>query len=464
MSTKAPTAAIPALLEDDEAGRPRTPSSPTGPRKRHPSRAAVLAVTVGIVLALVIPFAPFVPVSESGVTGAALVGLAVGWLLLGLLLRRATDQRQLWAFAAGAFLAAGGTLLLTLGEPAHRALDWVWPPALLAIGLWMILAVRRQRGLLPRAVLYPVSALLVLASVGGGIETVAEAADARAHPVPGRLIDVGGHRLHLRCTGTGSSTVVFEAGGGDLSSGMGRVTSAVARDTRICAYDRAGRGWSDVAATPPSGKQIAIDLHTLLQRGGEAGPYVLAGHSFGGLYIRSFAELYPDEVGGMVLVDSTAADATAHGLGGAADFVHRGAALLSTAARFGVVRFLAALMPSGLPARYEDEVQANAARATSLASTLDEYADAGAASRHAATLTSMGDRPLIVLTAPVGNSPSHFAEQDRMLALSTDSVHRTVPGVDHQGMVWSEAGAAATARGIVDVVTAVRTGQPLPRA
>jgi pimeloyl-ACP methyl ester carboxylesterase len=177
-----------------------------------------------------------------------------------------------------------------------------------------------------------------------------------------------------------------------------------------------------------------------------------------------FAELYPDEVAGMVLVDSTAPSTTSHGPGGSADLVHRGVALLSTSARFAVVRVIAALMPAGLPAPYEDEVQANAARATSLASNLDEYLDAGEAVREATNLTSLGDKPLVVLTATVGNAPSWFALQDRMAELSSNSVHRTVAGVDHQGMVASEVGAAATARGILDVVTAVRDGQPLPGA
>jgi alpha-beta hydrolase superfamily lysophospholipase len=464
MNAEAPDATIATSLKDDEARRLFDQSFPVGPRKRHPGRAALLAVIVGVVLALVLPFAPFVPVSESGVTGAALVGLAVGWLLLGLLLGRATNRRQRWAIVAGAFFAAGGVLLLALGAPAHRALDWVWPPALLAIGVWMIRAIRRQRGLLPQVVLYPVSALLVLASVGGGIETVAAAADAQAHPAPGRLIDVGGHRLHLQCTGTGGPTVVFEAGGGDSSSGVGRVTSAVAHGTRICAYDRAGHGWSDVATPPPSGKQIAVDLHTVLQRGGVPGPYVLAGHSFGGLYVRTFAELYPDDVAGMVLVDSTAAKAMSRPPEGSADFMHRTVALLSTSARFGIIRLIAASMPTEPPAPDEDEDKARTTTGDNLASILDEYLDAGDSVREAANLTSLGDKPLVVLTAGVGHPASWFALQDRMTKLSRDSVHRTVRGVDHQGLVASEAGAAATARGILDVVTAVRTGRPLPPA
>ncbi len=90
-----------------------------------------------------------------------------------------------------------------------------------------------------------------------------------------------------------------------MSSNLGWIAPAVARDTRVCVYDRAGRGWSEPADTTQDGAQIATDLHTLLQRGHVPGPYVLAGHSFGGLYVLTFAARYPDEVAGMVLVDST---------------------------------------------------------------------------------------------------------------------------------------------------------------
>jgi pimeloyl-ACP methyl ester carboxylesterase len=148
--------------------------------------------------------------------------------------------------------------------------------------------------------------MLALASIGGGYETLGEAADARAYPMPGRLIEVGGHRLHLSCTGAGAPTVVLEPGAGGMSSILGWIAPAVARDTRVCVYDRAGRGWSEPADSAQDGAQIVTDLHRLLQRGHVPGPSVLAGHSFGGLYVLTFAARYPDEVAGMVLVDSTA--------------------------------------------------------------------------------------------------------------------------------------------------------------
>jgi pimeloyl-ACP methyl ester carboxylesterase len=156
-----------------------------------------------------------------------------------------------------------------------------------------------------RALLYPVVAFLALASIGGAYATVGAAADARAYPMSGQLIDVGGHRLHLNCTGSGSPTVVLQPGGGDMASSLGWIAPAVAQHTRVCVYDRAGRAWSEPADHPQDGYQVAADLHALLQTAGVPGPYVLAGHSFGGQYVLAYAARYPNDVAGMVLIDAT---------------------------------------------------------------------------------------------------------------------------------------------------------------
>ena len=229
--------------------------------------------------------------------------------------------------------------------PVHQVLNWVWPPAMLVLAVWMLVCVHRwlqSRG--GRWLLYPVIVVLALASIGGGYRTLGAAADAKAYPMPGRLIDVGGHSLHLSCTGAGSPTVVLEPAAGEMSSNLGWIPPAVARGTRVCVYDRVGRGWSEPADTAQDGAHIATDLHTLLQRGHVPGPYVLAGHSFGGLYVLTFAARYPDEVAGMVLVDSTAPASAANpgtpspGHGGSNDAMSRVSALYSTAARLGLAR------------------------------------------------------------------------------------------------------------------------------
>src|SRR5262245_50984185 len=132
--------------------------------------------------------------------------------------------------------------------------------------------------------------------------------DPRGHPPPGKLVDVGGWRLHLDCAGTGSPAVVFASGSGDFSFDWALVQPEVARSARACAYDRAGDAWSDPGPIPCTLRQEAYELHTLLERAGIAPPYVLVGHSYGGLLVRVYAERYPAEVAGMVLVDATHED------------------------------------------------------------------------------------------------------------------------------------------------------------
>lgn len=128
---------------------------------------------------------------------------------------------------------------------------------------------------------------------------------------PGKLVDVGGWRLHLNCTGKREGkapTVVLESGSGDFSIDWSLVQPEVARFARVCSYDRAGAGWSELGPRPRTWRQIAYELHTALQKAGEKGPYVLVGQSLGGLLIRVYAGQYPKEVAGMVLVDSTHED------------------------------------------------------------------------------------------------------------------------------------------------------------
>src|SRR5512133_1842630 len=147
---------------------------------------------------------------------------------------------------------------------------------------------------------------LVLTLAGWIYEPMAEAADAKANPPPGQMVDVGGYRLHIHCTGSGSPTVVIESGWGDMAASWGWVQPEVAKATRVCTYDRAGMGWSESSPEPRAAREYAKELHTLLAKANEPGPYVLVGHSMGGYTILVYAHDYPDEVSGLVLVDSQA--------------------------------------------------------------------------------------------------------------------------------------------------------------
>ena len=148
--------------------------------------------------------------------------------------------------------------------------------------------------------------VLVLGVILAGAiyESVSETADIRAYPPPGQMVDVGGYRLHINCTGEGSPTVVIESGWGDSSASWGWVQPEVAKTTRICTYDRAGMGWSEASPQPRTAREYAKELHTLLAKANEPGPYVLVGHSMGGFTVIVYAHDYPAEVSGLVLVDA----------------------------------------------------------------------------------------------------------------------------------------------------------------
>jgi len=124
------------------------------------------------------------------------------------------------------------------------------------------------------------------------------------YPPPGQLVDIGGYKLHLACLGEGSPTVVLVAGLDDFSIVWSKVQPELAQTGRVCAYDRAGLGWSEGSPDPRTSQNMVRELHSLLVNAGEAGPYILVGHSFGGALVRLYAHDYPDEVAGIVFVDS----------------------------------------------------------------------------------------------------------------------------------------------------------------
>ncbi len=449
-----------------------TRSSGGGPiPAREPDRAGIgvivaASLAAGLVAALLLPFVPFVPsaaVDQNFATGMVLLGFALGWTLLAVLSVRLTDQPQRWAAAPALFMGLGGALVLFLPDSWVEALGWVWPPALLVLVVWVFVRARRDLHSRTRGwLLYPVLAVLVVVSVAGAYETVSRSTEDTV-AMRGRLVDVGPYRLHLQCSGSGAPTVILEPGGGASAATLGRITPAVARDTRVCVYDRAGRGWSDAAATPPDGAQIATDLHTLLDRAHAPGPYVLAGHSFGGLYVQTFAARYPEQVAGLVLVDSTAPTSAPvpPPQSSSYSFVKRLSALVSTTAQLGVGRLMARTSFSDLPPQSQAEARASAATPQEMASFVDEYAVASRSTSEAGQLTGLDGKPLIVLTADRGNAPGWTEHQDEMATLSTNSRHDVVPGATHQSLVEDPEHAAAVSRAIRDVVAAVRTGEPL---
>ncbi len=165
--------------------------------------------------------------------------------------------------------------------------------------------VRRKR--LVRWMLYAAISLVFIIMAAHILQSITTAVDRRTYPPPGRLVDIGGYRLHLNCQGNrlgNDPTIIAEAGAYGNSLTWNRIQAELARYGQVCVYDRAGLGWSDLGPGPRTGRQIATELHTLLRKAEIKGPFVLVGHSLGGLYVRLYASQYPQDVAGVVLVDS----------------------------------------------------------------------------------------------------------------------------------------------------------------
>jgi pimeloyl-ACP methyl ester carboxylesterase len=270
-----------------------------------------------------------------------------------------------------------------------------------------------------RWLLYPVIGLATVAALGSLVESVSLARDRGRYAMTGALYDVGGHQLHLTCTGNGGPTVVLENGLSEISPLWSAVTAQIARSTRVCAYDRAGQGWSDDATGPQDGIEVATDLHALLSRAGEHGPYVLAGHSSGGTLAMTYAARYPAQVAGLVLLDSS----SPHQFTDQPDFP----------GTYAMMRRLLPVMPPLARVGALHLAPAPASTALSSSATARENAD---------------------------GTKGWAAAQDRMAALSTNSTHWTAD-TTHVGLLDDKAGSANSIRAITAVVTAVRTGVPL---
>lgn len=245
------------------------------------------------------------------------------------------------------------------------------------------------------------SALISTPAVSAMIyQVIATMLDRQTYPPPGRLVDVGGYRLHLHCSGhVGASgpTVVMDAGIGECSLGWSLVQPEIAGFARVCTYDRAGLGWSDPAPTPRTSQQIVNDLHALLTNAAIKPPYVLVGHSFGGLNARLYASQFPEEVAGMVLVDS------AH-----EDYPFRPPLLIRAGlltAPLGLPRLLAQFVASENPifnrhSKYPPAYRAIATSTKYLKTIRREYSAADESwSQSRNSKKSLGDIPLVVLFA-----------------------------------------------------------------
>ncbi|HEX7461472.1 MAG TPA: alpha/beta fold hydrolase [Dermatophilaceae bacterium] len=453
------------MVAEGSVGVARDASQPE--RQGHVGLVVLGSLLVGFLLALILAGIVFGGGTEPTITGVVLLSFAAGLGLLAWLSSRRTDQPQRWALIPAAFFGVLGFahVVFRPSDGVLRAFGWVWPIALVVLVVWMIRASRRSlRSWSRPVVLYPVFAVLLLAAVGGAFERISETAAANA--MPGQLVDVGGFKMHISCTGSGSPTVILEPGLGEPGVMMaGWIQPAVATTTKVCIYDRPGKGFSEPAPTPRDSIANAADLHTLLARAHVGGPYVLVGHSSGGPYIKVYASKYPDQVAGMVLLDAQPSDAFAK-LPGFPTFynvLRKGTGLLPSVARLGAMRLFYSTAVPGLPPQARSEERADWSRPSHYRSLRDEVLELHSALTQSHALTTLGSKPLIVVTAVKDAQKGWMPLQNEMLTLSTNSVHRVIQNATHISLTEDKTESGISSQAVLDVVDAVRSGTPLTR-
>jgi pimeloyl-ACP methyl ester carboxylesterase len=302
---------------------------------------------------------------------------------------------------------------------------------------------RRRMGHGLRWLVGGVLALLILVIVlclsGAAYEVIAASSDARAYPAPGRLVDVGGFRLHINCLGVGSPTVVLDAGLGETSLDWVLVQPELGSTTRVCAYDRAGMGWSDPSPRPRTASNIAEELHTLLVNANVAGPYVLVAHSLSGKYARMFALHHRDEVAGIVLVDAryeymdaitTPAENRAF-----IDAVEGQGRQYALARRFGVARLFGANLAgtSSVPADTRKLMALLSTQGNAIAATTGEARARAASDSELRAAPGLGALPLVVLVSDqsIATTPHWADAQRRQTALSSVGRMTIASGSSH---------------------------------
>ena len=204
-------------------------------KRGHIGRIVIGSIGTGLVAALILVFLVLPGATEPVVLSAAMLSFAVGWAMLAVLSTRRTSQPQTWARVPAAAMAIAGAALLVSqpGDQAMSALGWIWPPAVLVLAIWMMRSVRRAlRSRTRNWLVQPVCAVLAIAAVAGGAETVLESMDHTLQAPAGQTYEVAGHKMFLRCTGTGSPTVLLSSGFGERSPSWAWIVNSVATTTR----------------------------------------------------------------------------------------------------------------------------------------------------------------------------------------------------------------------------------------
>ena len=392
----------------------------------------------------------------------ALFALGLGFVLLAVGSTRFSNQPQRWALPPGVASVVLGLAIwiLSPSEPVLALAAWVWPGLLLVLVGWSFRGARRSLHSWARpALLYPALVVLLFAAVGGAFETIARATSSNP-PLGGRSYLVNGHRLYLNCVGAGAPTVVLFNGLGERTPSWAWIQRTVSSSARVCTFDRAGEGWSggDVAR---DGRQLTSDVQGLLAAAHVPGPYVLAGHSVGGIHALLYAAQYPEHAAGLALIDSTTPyQFDLPDYPGFYAMWLRGSALLPSLARTGLTRItFGRLSSAGLPPQARRAARAFAASPRELRANQADFEQLPRLFDEAKAVKSLGAKPLAVVTATIGNQRGWRAAQERLAKLSTNSVQRTVTGATHTTLLEDERFAAIASRAITQVVERARSGR-----
>jgi pimeloyl-ACP methyl ester carboxylesterase len=325
----------------------------------------------------------------------------------------------------------------------------------------------RRAGRLRRAMLIIVLVVMATTLAGGLYQAAATARDLRRYPAPGELIDVGAHRLHLHCTGSGTPTVVLAHAGGSQAGQWALIQPEVATTTRVCSYDRSGFGWSDAMPGDADALSATRELQALLDAAGEAGPYVLVGHSYGSFVAELYAVAHPRDTAGVVLVDpgyalgtpGVPADVDTHMRDADAAIIRYG----PWAARIGLFRVAAAFgMMDG-----KRDLPGEAGAAFDQASLRTRHWQtikkvAGAAEPTSRQVLDARERldgaPLLVLSAgqPDSRDRREWTEANERIADAANGVHLKIRTADHMGLVLDARTAAAVTTEILGFLEHLR--------
>lgn len=311
-------------------------------------------------------------------------------------------------------------------------------------------------------------------AITGGALLVAATALAQAidiGPAPGRLVDIGGRTLHMNCIGSGAPTVMLEAGASAFALDWALVQPEAARTRRVCSYDRAGSGWSDARPDVETPARVVADLHALLAAAGERGPFVLVGHSFGGVYVRLYQLQYPDDVLALVLVDPSTEDRLFTLFQGRAVTIASltEEQLATTLPASGSVPVPRRMPQTGPPFDrlppdlYRRRVELDRRLIASFPTTVSAaFARESAEGQRAALARLLETRsrsdspmrrvPVVVLTRGLEMTPGLAENHAALAALSTNSRHAVVPDSVHEIHLTTPAAVVAA---IADVVSRV---------